>query len=73
MRILVNETMLTEAGARLRFFVASLMEDAFRGVFPLSVCTPFGSTANGFGDLKSDLDMDFTVEDPSIAVSILMV
>lgn len=64
MRVLVDETTLTENGIRLRFFVASLIEDAFRGVFPMSVCTPFGSTTNGFGHSNSDLDMDFAPEDP---------
>uniref|UniRef100_A0A915LAB5 Poly(A) RNA polymerase mitochondrial-like central palm domain-containing protein n=1 Tax=Romanomermis culicivorax TaxID=13658 RepID=A0A915LAB5_ROMCU len=66
MENLVNEMELKPAGIAMRFFVASLVEDIFCGLFPNSVCTPFGSSLNGFGKKGGDLDMHMEFEDPTL-------
>ncbi|XP_014666353.1 PREDICTED: poly(A) RNA polymerase, mitochondrial-like isoform X2 [Priapulus caudatus] len=63
MQILYEGTRLTELGTRLRYFVASLLEDSLSGMFPNIKAEPFGSSFSGFGKRKCDLDMMLTFED----------
>ena len=48
---------VNEFSLRLKFFVASLIEDTLKPLHPSVTCIPFGSTLNGFGRLNSDLDL----------------
>ena len=52
---------IDELGYRLRFLVASLIEDPFRGLFDRITCLPFGSSMNRYGDKSSDLDMSLSL------------
>ncbi|XP_074652029.1 poly(A) RNA polymerase, mitochondrial-like [Tubulanus polymorphus] len=47
----------TEMGTRLRYFLCTLLEDAFRGLFPGVEVFPFGSSASGLARHNSDLDI----------------
>lgn len=54
---------LSELDVRLRFFVCSLIEDCISGLFPHSVCLPFGSAVNGFGCHSGDLDINLELSE----------
>ena len=54
---LCNSNKINDFSLRLKFFVASLIEDAINITYPKSSCLPFGSTLNGFGCVDSDLDL----------------
>ncbi|CAF0965631.1 unnamed protein product [Adineta ricciae] len=58
-----QKTELTELDTRLRFFVASLVEEASGSIFVDTVCPPFGSSITKFGKSRCDLDMLLTFED----------
>ncbi|CAF0957588.1 unnamed protein product [Rotaria sordida] len=58
-----QKTKLTELDTRLRFFVASLVEEGLRSIFVDTVCLPFGSSVNTFGKTRCDLDMLLSFED----------
>ncbi|CAF4584889.1 unnamed protein product, partial [Rotaria sp. Silwood2] len=58
-----QKTKLTELDTRLRFFVASLVEEALRSIFVDTVCLPFGSSVTTFGKSRCDLDMLLSFED----------
>ncbi|CAF1222593.1 unnamed protein product [Adineta steineri] len=62
-RFFWQKTKLTELDTRLRFFVSSLVEEAFGSIFVDTVCLPFGSSVNTFGKSRCDLDMLLTFED----------
>ncbi|CAF0766092.1 unnamed protein product [Rotaria sp. Silwood1] len=62
-RFFWQKTKLTELDSRLRFFVASLVEEALRSIFVDTVCLPFGSSVNTFGKSRCDLDMLLSFED----------
>ncbi|CAL8120410.1 unnamed protein product [Orchesella dallaii] len=55
--ILENSTKLSELGIRVRFFVASQLEQAFVNLFPRGCVLPFGSTVSGIGRQSGDLDL----------------
>lgn len=57
MRILEDSTKLSELGIRVRFFVASQLEQAFNNLFPNGCVLPFGSTVSGIGRQSGDLDL----------------
>ncbi|CAF0726161.1 unnamed protein product [Brachionus calyciflorus] len=54
---------LDESGSRIRYFIASVIEESFNGLFRNCLCLPFGSSANNFGHRTSDLDLQFCLED----------
>ncbi|KAL7667609.1 hypothetical protein ACOME3_010581 [Neoechinorhynchus agilis] len=56
-------TKMTEIDVRLRFFVASILQDAFTGLFPECTCLPFGSSVSHLGRSDCDLDLVFCFED----------
>ncbi|CAF3396714.1 unnamed protein product [Rotaria socialis] len=58
-----QKTKLTEVDTRLRYFVASLVEEALGSIFVDTVCLPFGSSVNTFGKSRCDLDMLLSFED----------
>ncbi|CAF0757010.1 unnamed protein product [Didymodactylos carnosus] len=58
-----HKTKLTEIDIRLRYFVASIIEEAFSSIFVDTVCLPFGSSVSTFGKLNCDLDMVMCFED----------
>ncbi|XP_067686031.1 poly(A) RNA polymerase, mitochondrial-like [Haliotis asinina] len=51
---------LTQREKRLRFFIASAIEEALSGILPHCQIKPFGSCVNGFG--WTDCDLDFTCD-----------
>ncbi|VDO94065.1 unnamed protein product [Soboliphyme baturini] len=55
---LYERTKLSEVGLKIRFFLASAIEEIFRPFFPSAICKPFGSSVNGFGRRGCDLDVD---------------
>ncbi|VVC43397.1 PAP/25A-associated [Cinara cedri] len=59
MLLLLEHTQLNDLGTRLRFLTAMQVENALKGIFPLSKILPFGSTVNSFGKIGSDLDLVF--------------
>ncbi|CAF0991739.1 unnamed protein product [Didymodactylos carnosus] len=58
-----QKTKLTEIDIRLRYFVASLVEEAFSSIFVNTVCFPFGSSVSSLGRSNCDLDMVICLED----------
>lgn len=48
---------VTELGIRVRFLVASHLEQALKTLFPLGAILPFGSTVSGIGRQTGDLDL----------------
>lgn len=48
---------LKDIHIRLRFLMCTLLEDALKGIFPNSRFIPVGSTVNGLGSLRSDLNL----------------
>jgi DNA polymerase sigma len=52
---------IDEINYRIRFFVASLVEEPIRGLFKYATCLPFGSSMNKFGSKTSDLDLSLTL------------
>ena len=55
---------MDEFSYRLRYFVASVIEDAFSGLFQDAVCLPFGSSSNRFGQRGADLDLSLALNNP---------
>lgn len=57
---LLKHTQLNDIGTRLRFLTAMQIENALKGIFPLSKVLPFGSSVNSFGKIGSDIDLVLT-------------
>lgn len=57
MLLLLEHTQLNDIGVRLRFLTAMQIENALKGIFPLSKVLPFGSSVNSFGKIESDIDL----------------
>ncbi|KAL5244968.1 hypothetical protein ACI65C_012378 [Semiaphis heraclei] len=57
MLLLLECTQLNDIGTRLRFLTAMQIENALKGIFPLSKVLPFGSSVNSFGKIGSDIDL----------------
>lgn len=57
MLLLLKHTQLNDIGIRLRFLTAMQIENALKGIFPLSKVLPFGSSVNSFGKIESDIDL----------------
>lgn len=57
MLLLLERTQLNDIGTRLRFLTAMQIENAIKGIFPLSKILPFGSSVNSFGKIGSDIDL----------------
>lgn len=57
MLLLLERTQLNDIGTRLRFLTAMQIENALKGIFPLSKVLPFGSSVNSFGKIGSDIDI----------------
>lgn len=57
MLLLFEHTRLDDIGTRLRFLTAMQIENALKGIFPLSKILPFGSSVNSFGKIGSDIDL----------------
>lgn len=57
MLLLLEHTQLNDIGTRLRFLTAMQIENALKGIFPLSKVLPFGSSVNSFGKIGSDIDL----------------
>lgn len=57
MLLLLEQTQLNDIGTRLRFLTAMQIENALKGIFPLSKVLPFGSSVNSFGKIGSDIDL----------------
>lgn len=57
LKILENSSKLSEVGIRVRFFVASQLEEGFSNLFPKGCVLPFGSTVSGIGRHSGDLDL----------------
>lgn len=53
---------IDEAGYRIRYFIASIVEESFHSLFKNCICLPFGSSANRFGHRGSDLDLLFSLD-----------
>lgn len=65
MTLLLKRTQLNDIDTRLRFLTAMQIENALKGIFPLSKVLPFGSSVNSFGKIGTDIDlvlMDCTVK-----------
>lgn len=60
MLLLLERTQLNDIGTRLRFLTAMQIENALKGIFPLSKVLPFGSSVNSFGKIGSDIDLVLT-------------
>ena len=61
---LCNSNKIHEFSLRMKFFIASLIEDCITITHPHTRCLPFGSTLNGFGNIDSDLDISIGVRPP---------
>ncbi len=48
---------LKDVDYRVRYFIASILDDTLKNLFKDVVFFPFGSSSNRFGNLSSDLDM----------------
>lgn len=57
LKILEESTKLSELGIRVRFFVASQLEQVLSNLFPNGCILPFGSTVSGIGRQSGDLDL----------------
>lgn len=55
---------IDESSYRLRYFVASLIEDSMKSLFHNCVCLPFGSSSNRFGLRSADLDLSLAWNNP---------
>lgn len=53
---------LDEIGIRIRFFIASVIEESFLSIFRNCLCLPFGSSAVNIGHQTSDLDLLFSID-----------
>lgn len=53
---------IDDLGYRIRYFIASIVEESFYSLFKNCVCLPFGSSANKFGHKASDLDLLFSLD-----------
>ncbi|KAG1687437.1 Poly(A) RNA polymerase, mitochondrial [Nymphon striatum] len=56
-QIFYDSQKLTEIEKRMRFLVCQQLETVFSGMFPQCKVFPFGSSVNGYGYQKCDLDM----------------
>ncbi|XP_050538255.1 poly(A) RNA polymerase, mitochondrial-like [Daktulosphaira vitifoliae] len=54
---LLHNIQLNDIGTRLRFLTAMQIENALKGIFPLTKVLPFGSSVNSFGKIGSDIDL----------------
>lgn len=61
-RTIYDKFKLDEIGIRIRFFVASIIEESFYSLFRNCLCLPFGSSAINFGHRTSDLDLLFSID-----------
>lgn len=57
MLLLLEHMQLSDIDTRLRFLTAMQIENALKGIFPLSEILPFGSSVNSFGKIGSDIDL----------------
>ena len=56
--LLHNHLKMTEIDIRLRYFLASSIEEMLTKVFPHCQANLFGSSVNGLGNTGCDLDVD---------------
>ena len=56
--LLHNHHKMTELDIRLRYFLASSIEEMLNKVFPHCQANLFGSSVNGLGNTSCDLDVD---------------
>jgi hypothetical protein len=63
---LYDRLKIDESGFRMRYFIASILEEAFHSMFKGCMCLPFGSSSNRFGMGAADLDLSFTVDRTSL-------
>jgi DNA polymerase sigma len=56
--LLHNHHKMTEIDIRLRYFLASSIEEMLTKVFPHCQANLFGSSVNGLGNTGCDLDVD---------------
>lgn len=61
--ILYEKLRLTDLEVRLRFHTAHHLEQYFSGLFHNIRVLPFGSSINGFGRKKCDLDLLLVPDD----------
>ncbi|XP_050432229.1 poly(A) RNA polymerase, mitochondrial [Adelges cooleyi] len=66
MMLLLESIQLNDIGSRLRFLTAIQIENALKGIFPLSKVLPFGSSVNSFGKIGSDIDLVLTNDKTNI-------
>jgi hypothetical protein len=59
-----NHDKSDEVTIRIKFFIASIIEDSMKSIFAECLCLPFGSTINGMGTRNSDLDLQFYYQYP---------
>ena len=48
---------MSDLDVRMRYFVASNLEECIQRILPQCYMRPFGSSVNGFGRYNCDLDM----------------
>ena len=53
---------INDSSQRIRYFIASLIENGFSQLFKNCICLPFGSSVNNFGSFNSDLDLSFSFD-----------
>ena len=61
LREFYSNNTLDEFSSRMRFFIASLLEDPLKCIFPDCVCLPFGSSINKLGAKSADLDLNLSL------------
>lgn len=62
MSMLHKKQSMSELDVRLRYFLASLVEDVVHRIFPDAVVRLFGSAVTGLGRYDCDLDMVLDLE-----------
>jgi hypothetical protein len=53
---------IDDSSSRMRFFVASLVEEVMSGLLKGCICLPFGSSTNRFGARQADLDLGLAMD-----------
>lgn len=61
-RHLYASNRVDESGTRVRFFVASLVEEKLSDLFDECLCLPFGSSVNKLGCKWADLDINVALK-----------
>jgi len=59
---------LDDLEIRLRFHTACYLEKYFSGLFQNMKVLPFGSTVNGFGKKRSDIDLVIVPDDVKVSI-----